>query len=242
MFLKSVKINTDQFPTRQVFPFNIESIAAAGKIPLNADVVFFVGENGSGKSTLLDALARRLKLLPWGGSKTHKAHKNPYETSLANYLDLELSARPEYGFHFRAEAFFNYASSLDDILLDDPERARYFGGGSLNTLSHGESFLRLFSSYTCSLDGVYIFDEPEAALSPKNQLQFCIMLADNARKQKGRQFIISTHSPILLACPSALILDFDQGPVRSVSYKDTEHYRFYRSFLEAPEIYIDGYT
>jgi predicted ATPase len=221
-----------------VFPFNVPSINESTDIPLDSGVVFFLGDNGSGKSTLLDALARKLKLLPWGGSKTHKAHNNPYETSLANYLELDFHSIPEYGFHFRAEAFFNFASSMDDILLDDPGRAKYFGGASLNAVSHGESFLKLFNSYTCSLDGIYILDEPEAALSPKNQLELCRLLLEKTKQGANQQYIIATHSPVLLACPSAIILDFDRTPVSQTPYKETEHFKFYKTFLDQPETFL----
>lgn len=238
MYLKSVRINSAAFPKSDTFPFNVDSIAFSETIDLNSRLVFFLGENGSGKSTLLDALARKCGLLPWGGSKTHKVHGNPYETSLANYIKIEKNSRPRYGFHFRAEAFFNYASSVDDILMDDPGRAGYFGGKSLNTVSHGESFLELFNSYTCSLDGLYIFDEPEAALSPQNQVELLNLLADKEIHKKNQQYIIATHSPILLACPSALILDFDNIPVKPVSYKQTNHFNFYRSFMQDPEAFI----
>ena len=103
--------------------------------------------------------------------------------NLANHLKLTLEPRHSYGFHFRAEAFLNFASSLDDIILDDPARDHYFGGKSLNVVSHGESFLTFFKSYSCQLDGLYLFDEPEAALSPQNQLEFARTLLDFSERE-----------------------------------------------------------
>jgi predicted ATPase len=233
MYLQSITINRDQFPRRDVFPFNVPVFKETDQIRLESGVTFFVGRNGTGKSALLDAIARASGFLPWGGSKTHRVHNNPYETRLSNFITLKMRRRPSYGFHFRAETFFNFASSLDDIILDDPARDKYFGGGSLNTLSHGESFLAFFGGYSCQLDGLYLMDEPEAALSPQNQAQF----ANTIRKSVvngNKQYIIATHSPIILGCPGVQILNFDSGGITSIVYEKTDSYRFYKKFLENP--------
>ncbi len=116
-----------------------------------------------------------------------------------------MRSRHPYGFHFRAETFFNFASSLDDIFLDDPARDQYFGGRSLNTLSHGESFLSFFRGYSFQLDGLYLLDEPEAGLSPQNQAEFINIIRESIARG-NRQYIIATHSPIMLGCPEAQIL------------------------------------
>ncbi len=236
MYLKSVVIDSDAFPTDNRYPFNIPILHSTRKIEFRSPLTFFVGKNGSGKSAILDAIARKSGFLPWGGTKTHRVHDNPYETQLANHLKLTLEPRHPYGFHFRAEAFLNFASSLDDIILDDPARDHYFGGKSLNVVSHGESFLTFFKSYSCQLDGLYLFDEPEAALSPQNQLEFARILLDFLRNGNGgKQYIIATHSPILMACPGAHILTFDTESVQQIDYKLTEHYKFYREFLTKPD-------
>ncbi|MBM3300053.1 MAG: AAA family ATPase [Deltaproteobacteria bacterium] len=233
MYLKSIKINRDAFPTHERFPFNIPAFRNTEKIDLTAPVVLLTGENGTGKSALLDAIARRSGFLPWGGSKTHRAHRNPYETKLANYLTLKLEPRHPYGFHFRAEAFFNFASSLDDILLEDPARDRYYGGGSLNVLSHGESFLAFFRGYSFQLDGLYLLDEPEAALSPQNQVEFVRILLSGLNNG-NKQYIIATHSPIILGCPAAQILSFDTPSIQTISFRQTASYDFYEKFLSDP--------
>jgi predicted ATPase len=233
MYLRSIRFNREAYPTKDNYPFNIKAIQETERIDLSTPVTFFVGENGSGKSALLDAIARKSGFLPWGGSKVHRYHANPHETRLANHISLGFSPRHSYGFHFRAEAFFNFAGSLDDILMDDPGRDRYFGGGSLNMLSHGESFVAFFRGYSFQLDGLYLLDEPEAALSPKNQLEFLRILLESAAKG-GKQYIIATHSPLLLGCPGSTILNFDGGPVSPIPYKETRHYIFYRDFLENP--------
>lgn len=238
MYLKSVTINGD-FPVRTKFPFNVPAFLKSDGLMFNKPVVFFVGENGSGKSALLDAIARKSGFLPWGGSKVHRVHDNPYETQLANYLTLKFDPRHRYGFHFRAEAFFNFAASLDDMISDDPGRRDYFGGSSLNTLSHGESFLAFFRGYSFQLDGLYLLDEPEAALSPRNQLRFVQMIQKAVNSSK-RQYIIATHSPIILGCPDSQIFAFDDPPIREIPYTNTGSYLFYKEFLDNPGSFFDG--
>jgi predicted ATPase len=233
MYLQSVVINRDQFPKRDVFPFNVRAFQETDQIQLDSSITFFVGRNGTGKSALLDAIARARGFLPWGGSKTHRVHNNPYETRLANFMTLTMRRRHPYGFHFRAETFFNFASSLDDIILDDPSRDKYFGGGSLNTLSHGESFLAFFKGYSCQLDGLYLMDEPEAALSPHNQVEFVNTIRRSV-VNGNKQYIIATHSPIILGCPDAKIFSFDSPGISEIGYEQTESYRFYKEFLENP--------
>ncbi|MBI5248872.1 MAG: AAA family ATPase [Desulfomonile tiedjei] len=234
MYLQSITINREKFPTLDAFPFNVPAFQETDHIEINSNIIFFVGRNGTGKSALLDAIARVGGFLPWGGSKTHRVHNNPYETKLANFISLKMRRRHPYGFHFRAETFFNYASSLDDILLDDPARDEYFGGCSLNTLSHGESFLTFFSGYSFQLDGLYLLDEPEAALSPQNQADFVNMIRKSSANGK-KQYIIATHSPIILGCPDVQILNFDAPGIKNIEYKQTDSYRFYKEFLDDPK-------
>jgi predicted ATPase len=238
MYLKSVKINRDRFPTRDRFPFNIHAFQNTEKIHFTAPVTFLSGENGTGKSALLDAIARRSGFLPWGGSKIHRAHNNPYETLLANYITVNLEPRHPYGFHFRAEAFFNFASSLDDILLEDPGRDKYYGGGSLNVLSHGESFLSFFRGYSFQLDGLYLLDEPEAALSPQNQVEFVHILRSGIHNG-NKQYIIATHSPIIMGCPGSQILTFDTPTIQTISLRQTASYAFYEKFLANPSQFFE---
>ena len=148
-------------------------------------------------------------------------------------MKLALSPRHPYGFHFRAEAFFNFAASIDDILMDDPGRDQYYGGGSLNVLSHGESFLAFFRGYSFQLDGLYLLDEPEAALSPQNQVEF-VRIILNAVQNGKKQYLIATHSPIILGCPGSQILTFDAHSIETIQYRDTSSYAFYERFLQDP--------
>ncbi len=234
MYLRSISISTDEFPALDAFPFNLQVFRKTNRIDFSSPITFFVGQNGSGKSALLDAVARRAGFLPWGGTKIHRVHNNPYETKLADHITLNLDPRHPYGFHFRAEAFFNFAGSLDDILMDDPAREKYFGGGSLNALSHGESFQAFFKGYSFQLDGLYLIDEPEAALSPEGQLEFTRTILDSLQNG-NKQYVIATHSPIIMGCPRSQILCFDDPPIRAVGYTETRHYAFYREFLKDPD-------
>ena len=237
MYLKSLAIESPRFPTRDLFPFNIRVLQNTERIDFSSPIAFFVGENGSGKSALLDAIGRKCGFLPWGGSKVHRAHENPYETQLANYVRPTFDPKHKYGFHFRSETFFNFASSLDDILLDDPARDKYYGGGSLNVLSHGESFLSFFKGYSFQLDGLYLLDEPESALSPPNQVKFVRILLDSL-SNGNKQYIIATHSPVILACPEAQILGFDTPGIQNIDYNETSAYKFYMQFLNDPEQFL----
>jgi len=234
MYLRSLSINNGRFPALDLFPFNLSILRQTDGIDFSSPVAFFTGENGTGKSSLLDAIARRGGFLPWGGSKIHRAHKNPYETQLANHISTVFKPRHPYGFHFRAEAFFNFASSLDDILLDEPDRAEYFGGRSLNVLSHGQSFLSFFQGYSFQLDGLYLLDEPEAALSPRNQLEFVRIIREAVQSGK-KQYIISTLSPIILSCPGAQIFSFDGPSITTVSLEETGSFAFYKMFFNHRE-------
>ncbi|MDD3472637.1 MAG: AAA family ATPase [Syntrophaceae bacterium] len=233
MFIKSIQLDPKDFPLRDRYPFNVPSLAEKISINLEKNIVFFTGKNGVGKSTLLDCLAMKSGLLPWGGMKAHASHSNPQESQLSKYISLTWEKRKPYGFYFRAEVFFNIASSLDDILMDDPGRASYFGGGSLNTLSHGESFLNFFRGYSFGLDGLYLIDEPEAALDPLNQIEFVKVLLENSSKG-AKQYVISTLSPIVLACPGSQIFNFDEAGVHQITWRDTDSYKFYTEFLKDP--------
>jgi predicted ATPase len=121
--------------------------------------------------------------------------------------------------------------------MDDPGRDKYFGGGSLNVLSHGESFIAFFKGYSFQLDGLYLMDEPEAALSPENQVEFVRILMD-AVENGNRQYIIATHSPIILSCPNSSILSFDAAPIQSVPFRESRQYRFYMEFLQDPQSFL----
>jgi predicted ATPase len=229
MYIKRVKINSDEYPTDGIYPFNIPSLGNTPQLIFKSRVVFFVGENGSGKSTLLEAITRRCGVHIWDKPKRHLAHENPFETRLADYIRVAWANGRVPGSLFRAETFREFADFLDDVALCDPGRLQYHGGQLLNTLSHGEAILSYFS-HRYHIKGLYFLDEPESALSPARQVEFLKLL----RRLDARghaQFIIATHSPILLACPGAQIFSFDSTRIEEVAYEDTTHYKVYQEFF-----------
>jgi predicted ATPase len=229
MYIKRVEINSDEYPTDGIYPFNIPTLGNTPQLIFKSRVVFFVGENGSGKSTLLEAITRRCGVHIWDKPKRHLAHENPFETRLADYIHVTWSNGRVPGSLFRAETFREFADFLDDVALCDPGRLQYHGGKLLNTLSHGEAILSYFS-HRYHVKGLYFLDEPESALSPARQVEFLKLL----RRLDARghaQFIIATHSPILLAYPGAQIFSFDSTRIEEVAYEDTTHYKVYQEFF-----------
>lgn len=236
MYTTGVRLHSELFPTERYYPFNIPVLRNSTRLAFHSELVFFVGENGSGKSTLLEALTRKCGAHLWEQPRRHTAHDNPYETRLSDFLEVTWSTPRVAASLFRAETFGELADFLDDVALCDPGRLQYQGGRILNTLSHGEGMLSYLSARYGS-KGLYFLDEPEAALSPASQLKFLAMLQ---RFLAGgtAQFIIATHSPILLACPGAQILSFDGTEIEEVNYEDTAHYRIYREFLTHRERFL----
>ena len=233
MHLKSVTLNPEAYPTNDHYPFNLALFQQKQRITLDSPVTFFVGENGSGKSTLLEAVTRRCGIHIWQGMQRPRFNASPYEKGLYRTIGIEWSdGKKVPGSYFGSQIFNNFARILDEWLTMDPGLTEYFGGKSLMAQSHGQSLMAFFQS-RLKIRGLYLLDEPETALSPKTQLSLLSLLHEIS--QTGiAQFIIATHSPILLACPGAQILSFDEIPVRSIGYHDTDHYRIYKEFMNDP--------
>ena len=228
LFLKTVKLKRSQVPSFKQYPFSIPAIHHLDELRLRSPVTFFIGENGTGKSTLLEAIAVCAGFNAEGGSRHFRFSTRATHSNLHEYLQLIRSGlRPHDGYFLRAESFYNVASAAEDYGVTD-----FYGGNSLHAQSHGESFMALVLNRLKG-KGLYFFDEPESALSPTRQLS--LMVAMQALVEKGSQFVIATHSPILLGYPGAEILQFGTGPVTPVAYQDTEHYVVTRAFLERPE-------
>ncbi|GAB3931680.1 AAA family ATPase [Mucilaginibacter myungsuensis] len=219
---------------------NIPSLNKGLNLKLTTNVTFLVGENGSGKSTLLEAIAEQCGFSLRGGNRNHNLEVGwrfeGYKTPLARYLQLGFNPRRVTdGFFMRAESFFNFASYIDELAQDDNRILKAYGGRSLHEQSHGESFLALFNNQF--ENGLYLLDEPEAALSPARILAFMSVI--NELERGGRaQFIIATHSPMLICYPGATTLQFDNDGVRETTYEDTEHYYLTKSFLNNPSTYL----
>lgn len=193
-------------------------------------VTLFVGENGSGKSTLLRAIANACGIHIWQETNTTRYHHNPYEDKLVDYLSADWKEGKVPGSFFGSENFRHFRQILDEWSAADPGQLQYFGGKSLMTQSHGESLMSFFRS-RYQTKGLYLLDEPETALSPRNQIRL-LELMTKTSDDGYAQFIIATHSPILLACPNALIYSFNHIPIQPIQYTDTEHYQVYKTFFE----------
>jgi predicted ATPase len=211
------------------YPFTIPWLMKPGfELQFNTAVTFLVGENGSGKSTLLEALAWRLGFNAQGGNKDNSFDESADGRVLGGALQLAWRQRVGDGFFLRAETFFNFASYLESV---GTSFARY-GGRSFHQQSHGEAFLSLFENRL--EDRVYLLDEPEAALSPQRQLAFLTIL-NRLSEARVAQFVIATHSPILITLPGATVLSLNGETLQRVEYWQTEHFQLTKDFLNAPQ-------
>lgn len=233
-FLKSVYTIPAHIKAH-TYPFNLPLFAQAFHFDFRSDVTFFVGENGSGKSTLLEAIAEKCDFHVAGGGRNQRYNHHRSESSLAQALRLSWFPKVTEGFFLRAESFYNFATYLDEIALDNPSALDGYGGTSLHRQSHGESFLSLFRHRFTQ--GLFILDEPEAALSPQRQLAFMHIIHELTAT--GRvQFIIATHSPMLLCYPGAEVISTDGPTLRAIDYQESEHYRLTTAFLANPDRYF----
>ncbi|MEA2038626.1 MAG: AAA family ATPase [Thermodesulfobacteriota bacterium] len=238
MHLKRVDLHPERYPTREHYPFNLDIFHETRSILFDSPVTFFVGENGTGKSTLLEALTHKCGIYIWGGIERRRFKVNLYEQRLWETIDVEWSHDGVRGSFFSSQAFRNYAQIVDEWAAADPKVFEYFGGKSLVTQSHGQSIMSFFKA-RFKIKGIYFMDEPETALSPKTQLDLVRLLKDMSQAGHA-QFIIATHSPILMACPDARIYSFDHIPVKHIDYEDTEQFQVYKSFIEDRNKFLDG--
>jgi len=233
-FLSSIRL--DDAP-ESGFPFELPTIRALRDgLALHPKVTFLVGENGSGKSTLMEAFADKWGFDLQSGNRSQSLMTRGYTTELAPYLRISRATpgRPMDGFFLRAESFYNFASTLDELEQDPWTRNGYFGygGKSPHAQSHGESFFAVFLQ-RFGEHGLYLLDEPEAALSPSRQLSFLVRLHDLVNAHC--QFIIATHAPIILGYPDAWIYQLSEDGIERVDYDATEHVSLTRRFLNHRE-------
>lgn len=236
-YISRIVLQRDKVESFEEYPFSLPSVRALDYIEPHPKVTFFVGENGSGKSTLLEAIAISMGFNPEGGTKNFRFGTRASHSILHEYLLIAKGyKRPRRGFFLRAESFFNMATEIEHLDAEpgdpSPPVIGYYGGQSLHEQSHGESFMTLLMKRFGD-NGLYLLDEPEAALSPQRQLEALARIHDLASAKS--QFIIATHSPILMAYPDAWIYQFTKDGVSKVAYQDTEHYQVTRSFLMNPE-------
>lgn len=240
--LDRVKVNFTPTTDFTQYPFSLPIIKQLQDIEFPTQVTFFVGENGAGKSTILEAIAHKAGFGAEGGSKNISFKTSEEKTysaaqQLADHFTLSWRIKPTNGYFFRAESFFNIANFIDIIAKEDARILDFYGGKSLHAQSHGESFLAFFTN-RLGKGGFFIFDEPEAALSPQRQLSL-LSIIHTMCKNTQAQFIIATHSPILLAYPNATIYSCDEGILKTIAYTDTQHYQITKSFLDNPARYFE---
>jgi len=222
--LRHLELMRDKVSNWNAYPFSIPAIASLKRLEFHPSITFLVGENGSGKSTLVEAIAIRAGFNPEGGSKNFNSSHRPSESSLKDHVRLARGARREQGgFFLRAETMFNVST--------EAEQYREYGWADMHEMSHGEAFLWL-SMNRFRDGGLFILDEPEAALSPQRQL--ALLARIHQLILTGSQFIISSHSPILMAYPGAAIFLLDRTGIHDVRYEDTEHYAVTKAFLQDP--------
>ncbi|MDN5298481.1 MAG: hypothetical protein PWP51_1034 [Clostridiales bacterium] len=232
-YIRQIKIDIPN-EKKSVYPFLLDAVKNFPELSLRSAVSFFIGENGSGKSTLLEAIAVAYGFNAEGGSKHFNFATNRTHSILSEHIRLTKGIRkPQNGFFLRAESFYNVASHIDALDEDGvaPKIIDSYGGVSLHKQSHGESFMALVQN-RFSGNGLYILDEPEAALSPTRQL--ALLASINDLVKKGSQFMIATHSPILMAYPDAVIYNVEDS-CQIVKLEDTEHFMVTREFLNNRE-------
>jgi predicted ATPase len=231
-YIRKVALRDDKIDTFDEYPYSLPAIKNFETLTLHPKVTYFVGENGTGKSTILEAIAVAFGLNAEGGTanfnfSTHKTHSDLHEKLTL----VKGSKRPEHSFFLRAESFYNLATNIDEIGAEQS-----YGGKSLHEQSHGESFFSVIMNRFRG-NGLYILDEPEAALSPAKQLALLVRMDELI--QKNAQFIIATHAPIVMAYPDSLLYQLNDGVFEAMKCEETEHFKVMKSFLDNPKGMLD---
>lgn len=231
-YVKSLNLKSEKIDTYDTFPFHLPIIKFFEEIVFHPNVTFIVGENGMGKSTLLEGIAIALGFNPEGGTKNFNFSNYDSHSDLDQYLRLAKGAyKPKDCFFLRAETFYNVATHIEELDKEPggPPIIDSFGGESLHKQSHGESFFAAFNNRFQG-KGLYILDEPESALSPLRQLSMLRRIHELVQQES--QFIISTHSPIIMAYPDAKVLQLTEEGMKETKLEDTDHYTVMKQFFE----------
>lgn len=227
-YIRSVTLLEDTIPDQNAYPFDLPAVKNLGTLEFHPKVTFLVGENGSGKSTLMEAIAVKYGLNAEGGSKNFTFATAKTHSPLHEHIKLVKGAtRARDAYFLRAESFYNVASSVDELGVQ-----KYYGFQSLHEQSHGEAFFTLFNERFYG-NGMYLLDEPEAALSPTRQMALLVRLHELVGQNS--QFIIATHSPIILSYPHATLYRLSAKGYETTDFKETDHYSMYKTFLDQPE-------
>jgi predicted ATPase len=239
-FVRSVRLRRDEIPDETAWPWSLPAVRALDDLELDPGVTFVIGQNGSGKSTLVEGIAVAAGFNPEGGTTNFGfATRADSVSQLSDLLTLVRGVRrPRTGFFLRAESMFNVASEIDRLDAEPqggPPVIDSYGGVSLHEVSHGEGFLAI-AMHRFGPDGLYVLDEPEAGLSPRSCLALLARMHDLVAD--GSQFVVATHSPLLLALPGALIYELGEDGIATTSFEDADVVRLTRDFLDAPERYL----
>lgn len=227
-YIRSVKLKRDKISSFSKYPFCLPAIRNFYNLDLDFKVTFIVGKNGTGKSTILEAIAVAYGFNPEGGTKNFNFASSNTHSELYKFIKLIKGAKtPKDGFFLRAESFYNLATNIDELEREDPGLVSSYGGRSLHQQSHGESFFTVFMNRFRG-NGLYILDEPEAALSPLRQMSMITRM--HQLVEQDSQFIIVTHSPIIMAYPNSIIYEIKDG-FKVVRYEEIEHYQIMKTFL-----------
>lgn len=233
-FIRSVQLSEDVNYTS--YPFSIPAVKEIESVQFTSPVTFFVGENGSGKSTLIESIAIAAGFNAEGGTKNYHFTSHDSTSELSKNIRLIRGARREKsGYFLRAESFYTTANYIDSGTYNHLGSSSLTPSGKrIHEQSHGEAFLSIINEFKT---GLFIFDEPESALSPQRQLALIVKIKELVKQ--GSQFIIATHSPILLALPEATIYSLSESGVASIKYQDAEHVTLTKDFLNNPTQYLD---
>jgi predicted ATPase len=235
-YIQRIQLLRERIDSFDAYPFCLPAVRGLDTLEPHPKMTVFVGENGSGKSTLLEAIAVAMGFNAEGGTRNFRFGTRHSHSNLTDYLRIARGYRkPRDGFFLRAESFFNVATEIEHLDKEpglSPPVIESYGGHSLHEQSHGESFMSLLM-HRFGGQGLYLLDEPEAALSPQRQLAALARIHDLIRADS--QFIIATHSPILMAYPDAAIFQFDANGIERIAYEETEHYQVFKAFLAHPE-------
>lgn len=232
-YIRGIQLTRDSVPSFQKYPFTIPSIRQLTELYFHPNVTFIVGENGMGKSTLLEAIAISLGFNPEGGSLNFRFSTFDSYSNLSDHIRVIRGVnKPRDGFFLRAESFYNLASNIEELDSEPLGGSRVidsFGGVPLHNQSHGEAFFSTFMNRFGG-DGIYILDEPEAALSPLRQLSMLSRIHELTNENS--QFIIATHSPLLMSYPSSKILEMTKNGIRESTLEETDHYKIMKQFFD----------
>ncbi|KNY29438.1 AAA family ATPase [Pseudobacteroides cellulosolvens] len=237
-YIRSAELRNDKITSFDRYPFCLPMVKSLKEMKFHPNVTFIVGENGSGKSTILEAIAVAYGFNPEGGTKNFNFSTASTHSDLYDFIRIVKGVkRPRNGFFLRAESLYNVASNIDklDKEFSGPKIIDSYGGRSLHEQSHGESFLAIFMNKFTG-NGLYILDEPEAALSPTRQMTMISRMHELV--EKGSQFLIATHSPIIMAYPNSIIYEIKEE-LKVVKYEETEHYQVTKAFLNNTQKMID---